>query len=100
VTGDASRTALSGYTAGRDSSVASGVLRSAAEREVWDPLKQFIYSLLSSLTKTEIAHQVVRDLEARFGSWEKLRDASIAEIEDTIRAVTLTEQKAVHLKQC
>jgi endonuclease-3 len=69
------------------------------EREVWDPLKQFIYSLLSSLTKTEITHQIVRDLWARFGSWEKLRDASIAEIEDTIRAVTLPEQKAVHLKQ-
>jgi endonuclease-3 len=69
------------------------------EREVWDPLKQFIYSLLSSLTKTEITHQVVRDLEARFGSWEKLRDASIAEIEDTIRALTLPEQKAVQLKQ-
>lgn len=69
------------------------------ERDVWDPLKQFIYSLLSSLTKTEITHQVVRDLWARFGSWEKLRDASIAEIEDTIRTVTLPEQKAVHLKQ-
>jgi endonuclease-3 len=69
------------------------------EREVWDPLKQFIYSLLSSLTKTEITHQVVRDLESRFGSWEKLRDASIAEIEDTIGAVTLPEQKAVQLKQ-
>jgi endonuclease III len=69
------------------------------EREVWDPLKQFIYSLLSSLTKTEITHQVVRDLWARFGSWEKLSDASIAEIEDTIRAVTLPEQKAVQLKQ-
>jgi endonuclease-3 len=69
------------------------------EREVWNPLKQFIYSLLSSLTKTEITHQVVHDLESRFGSWEKLRDASIAEIEDAIRSVTLPEQKAIHLKQ-
>jgi endonuclease III len=68
------------------------------EREIWNPLKQFIYSLLSSLTKTEITHQVVRDLELRFGSWEKLRDASIAEIEDAIRSVTLPEQKAIHLK--
>jgi endonuclease-3 len=68
------------------------------EREIWNPLKQFIYSLLSSLTKTEITHQVVRDLESRFGSWENLRDASIAEIEDAIRSVTLPEQKAIHLK--
>ena len=29
------------------------------EREVWDPLKQFIYSLLSSRTKTEISLEVV-----------------------------------------
>jgi endonuclease-3 len=69
------------------------------EREVWNPLKQFIYSLLSSLTKTEITHQVVRDLESRFGSWEELRDASVADIEDAIRSVTLPEQKAIHLKQ-
>ena len=38
-----------------------------AEREVWDPLKQFIYSLLSSRTKTEVTVEVVRELEARFG---------------------------------
>jgi endonuclease-3 len=69
------------------------------EREVWDPLKQLIYSLLSSLTRTEITYQVVRDLEIHFGSWEKLRDASVPEIENTIRAVTLPERKAVQLKQ-
>jgi endonuclease-3 len=70
-----------------------------AEREVWDPLKQFIYSLLSSRTKTEITFEVVRDLERRFGSWENLRDASIPEIEDAIRAVTFPEPKAIHLKK-
>jgi endonuclease-3 len=69
------------------------------EREVWDPLKQFIYSLLSSRTKTEVTHQVVRDLEMRFGAWEALRDAPIAEIEETIRAITFPEQKAVQLKR-
>src|SRR5271170_4054718 len=70
-----------------------------AERDVWDPLKQFIYSLLSSRTKTEVSHEVVRHLEERFGSWEKLRDASIPDIEDAIRAITFPEQKAVHLKR-
>ena len=45
------------------------------EREVWDPLKQFIYSLLSSRTKTEVTFEVVRHLEERFGSWVRLRDA-------------------------
>jgi hypothetical protein len=38
-------------------------------------------------------------LWARFGSWENLRDASIVEIEDTIRAVTLSERNVVQLKQ-
>jgi endonuclease III len=70
-----------------------------AERDVWDPLKQFIYSLLSSRTKTEVTHEVVRHLEERFGSWERLRDASIPEIEDAIRAITFPEQKAVQLKR-
>jgi endonuclease III len=70
-----------------------------AEREVWDPLKQFIYSLLSSRTKTEITFEVVRELERRFGSWENLRDASIPEIEDAIRTVTFPEPKAIHLKR-
>jgi endonuclease III len=70
-----------------------------AERDVWDPLKQFIYSLLSSRTKTEVSHEVVRHLEERFGSWEQLRDASIPEIEDAICAITFPEQKAVHLKR-
>jgi endonuclease III len=69
------------------------------ERDVWDPLKQFIYSLLSSRTKTEVTYEVVKHLQARFGSWEVLRDAPIPEIEEAIRAVTFPERKAVHLKQ-
>ncbi|WP_254063638.1 endonuclease III [Granulicella sp. S190] len=69
------------------------------EREVWDPLKQFIYSLLSSRTKTEISVAVTRHLEDRFRGWENVRDASIAEIEDAIRAVTFPEPKAVNLKR-
>jgi endonuclease III len=69
------------------------------ERVVWDPLKQFIYSLLSSRTKTEVTYEVVEYLESHFGSWERLRDAPIAEIEEAIRPVTFFERKAVQLKQ-
>ena len=68
------------------------------KREPWDPLSQFIYSLLSSRTKTEMTYAVVRNLRARFGTWENLRDAPIAEIEDAIRDITFPEQKALHLK--
>ncbi len=67
-------------------------------REPWDPLSQFIYSLLSSRTKSEMTYAVVRNLRARFGTWENLRDARIAEIEDAIRDITFPERKALHLK--
>src|SRR5947209_870255 len=67
-------------------------------REPWDPLSQFIYSLLSPRTKTEVTYAVVRQLRARFGTWENLRDASLTEIEDAIREITFPEQKAVQLK--
>ena len=74
-----------------------------APRELWDPLTQFIYSLLSARTKTQEAHQVMRDLERAFpgagpGSWEALRDAPIAEIERAIAVVTFPEVKAPRLK--
>jgi endonuclease-3 len=69
-----------------------------APRDVWNPLDQFIYSLLSSRTKTEQSHQVMRDLRARFGTWENLRDASVPEIEQAIQIVTFPETKAPWLK--
>lgn len=68
-------------------------------RVPWDPLPQFVYSLLSSRTKTEVTYEVVAGLEARFGSWEAVRDASVPEIEEAIRGVTFPERKAVQLKQ-
>jgi endonuclease-3 len=67
-------------------------------REPWDPLSQFIYSLLSPRTKTETTYAVVRHLRTRFGTWENLRDAPLAEIEDALRDITFPEQKAVQLK--
>ncbi len=67
-------------------------------REPWDPLSQFIYSLLSSRTKTETTYAVVAQLRERFGGWENLRDASLTEIEKAIGDVTFPEQKAVQLK--
>ena len=67
-------------------------------REPWDPLTQFIYSLLSSRTKTEESHQVMRDLRLRFSSWEELRDAPVEEIERAVAVVTFPEVKAPRLK--
>jgi endonuclease-3 len=67
-------------------------------REPWDPLTQFIYSLLSSRTKTEEAQQVMRDLRRLYATWDDLRDASLAEIERAIGVVTFPELKAPRLK--
>jgi endonuclease-3 len=67
-------------------------------REIWDPLTQFIFSLLASRTKTEATYQVMRHLRARFGSWENLRDAPLAEIAMAIEDVSFAEQKAMQLK--
>ncbi len=68
-------------------------------RDRWDPLTQFIYSMLSSRTRTETSHEVLRNLRERFGTWENLRDAPVPEIEDAIRAATFPERKAVQLKK-
>jgi endonuclease-3 len=67
-------------------------------RDLWDPLTQMIYSMLSSRTKTPTSHAVLRALRERFGTWENLRDAPILEIEDTISPVTFPEPKAINLK--
>jgi endonuclease-3 len=72
-------------------------------REPWDPLTQFIYSLLSSRTKTPASQQVMRDLERIFHAgphnWEPVRDASLSDIERAIAIVTFPELKAPRLEQ-
>ena len=67
-------------------------------REPWDPLTQFIYSILSSRTKTEVSHDALRVLRQRFGTWDNVRDAPVDEIERTIGMVTFPESKAPWLK--
>ncbi len=80
-------------------------------REVWDPLTQLIYSICSSRTKDAESHAVMLALRERYNGWpigpnsydevrwELLRDASVAEIEDTIRLATFPDRKAVQLKR-
>ena len=80
-----------------------GYYGAPAPRQMWDPLTQFIYSLLSARTKTPQAHQVMRDLERSFpgagpGAWEPVRDATVAELERAIAVVTFPELKAPRLR--
>ena len=81
-----------------------------APREVWDPLTQLIYSLCSARTKTPESHATLHALRERYNGWptgpnswdevrwEQLRDAPVAEIEDTIHLATFADRKAPQLK--
>jgi endonuclease-3 len=80
-------------------------------REVWDPLTQLIYSICSSRTKDAESMATIMALRVRYDGWpsglnswdevhwEKLRDAPVAEIEDTLRLVTFPDRKAPQLKR-
>lgn len=67
-------------------------------RERWDPLSQFIYSVLAARTRTEATYAAVRALRERFATWEHLREAPVPEIESVIGMVTFPEEKAPRLK--
>lgn len=79
-------------------------------REVWDPLTHLIYSLCSSRTKDPESIATLQMLRERYDGWptgpnswdevhwEKLRDAPLEQIEDTLRLVTFPERKAPQLK--
>jgi endonuclease-3 len=77
-------------------------------REVWDPLTQLIYSLLSARTKTPESHAVLRALRDRYDGWpredgsvcwDRLLLAPLAEIEETAAAATFIDRKAPQLKE-
>ena len=70
-----------------------------AAREMWDPLTQFIYSLLSSRTKTAEAMEVMRELRRAYtpgGRNCAMRRWGISS--SVIGAVTFAEVKAPRLK--
>jgi endonuclease-3 len=80
-------------------------------REVWDPLTQLIYSICSSRTKDAESQATILALRERYDGWptgpnswdevrwQRLRDAPVAEIEDTLRLATFPDRKAVQLKR-
>lgn len=67
-------------------------------RERWDPLSQFIFSVLAARTRTEATYAATAALRERFTTWDHLRDAPVADIEATIAMVTFPEEKAPRLK--
>lgn len=63
-----------------------------------DPLSELISSLLSHRTRNADSGRAFKALKARYADWGLLRDAPVAEVEETIRGVTWPEQKAPRLK--
>jgi endonuclease-3 len=68
-------------------------------RVPWPPLRQFVYSMLSSRTKTETSHEVLYALERHFKSWERVRDSSEDEVLRIIGPATFAETKAPRLQK-
>lgn len=67
-------------------------------REPWDPLTQFIYSLLASRTQTTESLAIFERLRAQYPTWDELRDAPVAQIEQALAGITFAETKAPRIK--
>ena len=63
------------------------------------PLDELVSSLLSHRTRNADSHRAFRSLRERFPSWEAVRDAPVAEVEQAIAGVTWPEAKAPALQR-
>src|SRR5688500_18733961 len=64
-----------------------------------DPLGELVSSLLSHRTRNADSGRAIKELRRRFPSWEQVRDAPTAEVEQAVSAATWPEQKAPRIQQ-
>ncbi len=64
-----------------------------------DPLSELISSLLSHRTRNADSGRAFKQLRARFATWEAVRDAPTAEVEEAVAPCTWPEQKAPRVQQ-
>lgn len=64
-----------------------------------DPLSELVAALLSHRTKNRDSHRAFQQLRAEFSTWEAVRDAPVAGVEQAIAACTWADQKAPRLQQ-
>ena len=64
-----------------------------------DPLSELVSSLLSHRTKNRDSGRAFRRLRERFPTWDAVRDAPVAEVEEAISAATWPEQKAPRIQE-
>jgi endonuclease-3 len=63
-----------------------------------DPVSELVSALLSHRTRNADSGRAFRQLRARFGTWEAVRDAPTPEVQATLVSVTWPEQKAPRLQ--
>ena len=64
-----------------------------------DPLSELVSALLSHRTRNSDSGRAFRQLRERFGSWEAVRDAPVAQVEAAVAPCTWPEQKAPRVQQ-
>jgi endonuclease-3 len=64
-----------------------------------DPLSELVSALLSHRTRNSASGQAFRNLRLLFGTWEAVRDAPTALVEEAIQPCTWPEQKAPRIQQ-
>jgi endonuclease-3 len=69
------------------------------ERAHGAPVDELILTVLSQNTNDRNRDVAYARLTARFGSWDEVRDAPVAEVEDAIRPGGLAPTKAVRIQQ-
>jgi len=63
-----------------------------------EPLHELISTILSHRTTGKNESEAYRNMWARFGSWEAIRDAPLAELTETLAPSTFPEVKAPYIK--
>jgi endonuclease-3 len=64
-----------------------------------DPLSELVSSLLSHRTTNRASGRAFRRLRERFATWEAVRDAPVAEVEEAVAECTWPEQKAPRIQE-
>ena len=63
-----------------------------------DPLSELVSSLLSHRTRNADSGRAFRSLRAAFATWEEVRDAPTAQVQEAIKSSTWPEQKAPRIQ--
>lgn len=77
------------------------LLREAYGEPNWpilDPLGTLIETMLSHRTADPVTWAAYKELRRRFPTWEAVKDAPVAQIEEAIHDTTFSEQKAPRIK--